>query len=193
MKNHGRSAPSPKRRALACLVFCSAAWKLFHHHFSPAQRPFFSFEAMLFCQLELGASVRTIARLKGLRTYRLSDGRTVGQRGGGRAAGLWKAILAFAAAVDAAAAAEGRLWSVSDCRKNSIWFCVLTDTKSQCKKNGIRYFLQISFDLFALYLYMLISICYIAFIFAIVFKLLSIIKMHIWKKWTVFTHFRTIW
>lgn len=79
MKNHGRSAPSPKRRALACLVFCSAAWKLFHHHFSPAQRPFFSFEAMLFCQLELGASVRTIARLKGLRTYRLSDGRTEGR------------------------------------------------------------------------------------------------------------------
>lgn len=52
----------------------------------------------------------------------------VGQGGeeGVIAAGLWKALLAFAAA-----AAEGRLWSVSDCRKNSIWFYVQTDTKTQ--------------------------------------------------------------
>lgn len=52
-----------------------------------------------------------------------------GREEGVIAAGLWKALLAFAAA-----AAEGRLWSVSDCRKNSIWFYVQTDTKTQCKK-----------------------------------------------------------
>lgn len=58
-----------------------------------------------------------------------------GREEGVIAAGLWKALLAFAAA---AAAAEGRLWSVSDCRKNSIWFYVQTDTKTQCKKNRER-------------------------------------------------------
>lgn len=57
-----------------------------------------------------------------------------GREEGVIAAGLWKALLAFAAA--AASAAEGRLWSMSDCRKNSIWFYVQTDTKSQCKNNG---------------------------------------------------------
>lgn len=62
------------QRSSSCLIFCSVLRESFFisSFLAPnSKRPFFSSAAMLllFCQLELGASARTIAQLKGLWTY----------------------------------------------------------------------------------------------------------------------------